>query len=118
MTLPIQDLVQERCRALGLTRSSLVRRCGYRNISKGIRRLEQAYAGELTPAITLLRGLSKALDLSPEVVQRAIDETSQQIAAEADAVWRASFKPCAYFLGSSSRPSQIFNFGLTGGAER
>jgi hypothetical protein len=31
---------------------------------------------------------------------------------------RASFKPAAYLLGSSNRPSQIFIFGLTGGTER
>lgn len=58
------------------------------------------------------------MDLSPDILQHAIDETLQQITAEAEARYRASFKPAAYLLGTSDRPSQIFNFGLTGGPDR
>jgi hypothetical protein len=125
MSWPIENLIIERCRELGLRRSELVERCGYKNISKGIRRLEQVYAGDLEKALSLLRGLPKALDLSSEIVQHALEETIRQIkkrearaAAEADARYRASFKPHAYLLGSSNQPSQICIFGLTGGAER
>jgi hypothetical protein len=39
--LPLSALVTERCTELDLSRSKLVARCGYKNISKGIRRLEQ-----------------------------------------------------------------------------
>jgi hypothetical protein len=116
--LPLSILITERCGELELSRSGLVTRCGYRNVSKGLRRLDQVYAGDLEKAASLLRGLPKALNLSPETVQRAIDETVQQIAAEAEARWRASFEPCAYLLGTSKTPSQIFIFGITGGAER
>jgi hypothetical protein len=56
--------------------------------------------------------------LPPAIVQEAIDATVRQIGAEAEAAWRASFKPAAYLLGTSKVPSQIFFFGLTGGAER
>jgi hypothetical protein len=118
MSLPIQNLIVQRCRELGLRRGELVQRCGYNNVSKGIRRLEQVYAGELKPAVALPRGLPNALDLSPSIVQQAIDETVRQIAAKADALWRASFEPGAYLLGASDRPSQIFIFGITGGADR
>ena len=62
--------------------------------------------------------LPDALDLPPETVKEAITATTRQIAAEADARWRASFKPAAYLLGTSNRPSQIWMFGVTGGAER
>ena len=118
MSLPIQDLIIQRCREIGLGHGELVQRCGYKNISKGIRRLEQVYAGGLEKAGSLLRGLPQALDLSADIVQHAIDETLRQIAAETDARYRASFKPAAYLLGTSDRPSQIFNFGLTGGPNR
>ena len=118
MSLPLQDLIVQRCRELGLGRGELVQRCGYKNISKGIRRLEQIFTGQLEPAVTLLHGLPKALDLSPDIVQRAIDETVRQIAAEAEARYRASFEPAAYLLGASDRPSQIFIFGITGGPDR
>src|SRR4029079_5214834 len=59
-----------------------------------------------------------ALDLSPGIVQQAIEDTVRQIAAQADARYRASFEPHGYLLGTSDRPSQIFIFGLTGGPER
>jgi hypothetical protein len=116
--LPLSILIRERSQELKLGRSELVARCGYKNISKGLRRLDQVYAGDLDKAIALLKVLHKALDLPPEIVERAIDATIQQIAAEADAAWRASFRPTAYLLGTSSRPSQIWAFGVTGGVER
>jgi len=96
----------------------LVRRCGYKNITKGLRRLDQVYVGEFEKAGALLARLPDALDLPPETVKEAITATTRQIAAEADARWRASFKPAAYLLGTSNRPSQIWMFGVTGGAER
>jgi hypothetical protein len=115
MSWPIENLITQRCRELGLGRRELVERCGYKNISKGIRRLEQVYAGDPEKTVS---GLPKALDLSPDIVQQAIEETIRQIAAEADARYRASFEPHGYLLGTSDRPSQIFIFGLTGGPER
>jgi hypothetical protein len=118
MSLPIQNLINERCRELDLRRTELVVRCGYKNTSKGLRRLDQVNTGDLEKAVSLLRGLPKALQLSPEIVQGAVDETIRQIAAEADARYRASFEPHGYLLGTSDRPSQIFTFGLTGGPER
>jgi hypothetical protein len=118
MSWPIENLVTQRCRELGLSRTELVVRCGYKNTSKGLRRLDQVNTGDLEKAVFLLRGLPKALQLSPEIVQGAVDETIRQIAAEADARYRASFEPHGYLLGTSDRPSQIFIFGLTGGPER
>ena len=73
--LPLAALVAERCRELGLRRSEVAARCGYKNISKGIRRLEQVLAGDFESAAALLRGLPNALNLSPDVVQDAIDQT-------------------------------------------
>ena len=116
--LPLPRLITRRCRELDLSRRELVQRCGYKNISKGLRRLDQVCAGDLARASSLLRALPQALDLSPDAMQQAIDETIGKIAAEADALWRASFRPAAYLLGTDDRPSQIVFFGITGGAER
>lgn len=124
-TLSIQDLIDARSRELGLRRSELVRRCGYNNISKGHRMLDELYAGDLQKATSLLAGLPVALELSPEIVRRALEDTIRQLeqrashsAGEAEAAWRATFKPQAYLLGTQSRPSQIVFFAITGGAER
>ena len=116
--LPLAALVANRCRELGLRRSEVAARCGYKNISKGLRRLEQVLAGDFERADALLHGLPEALDLSPAIIEEAVDKTVQQIAAEKEAVWRASFQPSAYLLGTSDRPSQLLFFAITGGAER
>jgi hypothetical protein len=57
-SLAIQVLIDERSRELGLSRSELVQRCGYKNISKGIRRLDELYAGDLQRTAHLLAGLA------------------------------------------------------------
>ena len=116
--LPLPKLIEGRTRQLGLRRSELVARCGYKNITKGLRRLDEVNTGNLERAAGLLKGLPVGLELAPEVVQRAVDETIWQIAAEEDARWRASFEPAAYLLGTSNRPSQIWAFGISGGADR
>jgi hypothetical protein len=123
--LAIQILINDRRRELGLSRPELVRRCGYRNITKGIRRLDELLAGGLQRTTSLLSGLAIALELSPDVVQRALNETQQQLeerashaAAEAEAAWRAAFKPHGILLGTDVRPSDALNFAITGGAER
>ena len=45
--LAIETLILERCAALWLRRSDLVRRAGFKNVGKGLRRLDQLCAGEL-----------------------------------------------------------------------
>src|SRR5262249_28124024 len=47
LSLAIPDLILDRCRALGLGRSELVRRAGFNNVAKGIRRLDELCGGEL-----------------------------------------------------------------------
>jgi len=125
MTLAIQLLITSRCRELRLGRAELVRRCGYKNVSKGLRRLEQVYAGNLEKAQSLVCALPGALELPPDVVRGALDKSARQLAeaaagaaAEAEAAWRVAFKPHAYLLGTHTRPSQLLFFAITGGAER
>ena len=46
-SLAIQAFILDRCRTLGLSRSELVRRAGFKNVAKGIRRLDELCGGEL-----------------------------------------------------------------------
>jgi hypothetical protein len=123
--LAIQVLIEDRSRELELSRSEVVRRCGYKKITKGIRRLDALYAGDLKETTFLIAGLAIALEVSPDIVQRAVNQTLQQLeerascsAAETEAAWRAAFKPHGVLLGTEERPSQILFFAITGGAER
>jgi hypothetical protein len=122
--LAIEALILERCAALRLRRSDLVRRAGFKNVGKGLRRLDQLCAGELKATVSLIAGLPAALELPSEVIADAICQTEQQlaeaerIAEQEEAAWRAKFQPSAYLLGTETKPTQITFFGITGGAER
>ena len=123
--LAIEALILERCKALGLIRPDLVRRAGFKNVAKGLRRLDELCGGEMKATASLIAGLPAALELAPEVITDTISQTVLQLdeAAciadeEREAAWRASFKPGAYLLGTETRPSQITIYGMTGGSER
>ena len=78
-SLPIQILIDQRCQKLGLRRSELARRCGYKRVPKGIRRLDELCAGDLQRTKFLLAGLPSALELSSDVVNRALTDTAQRL---------------------------------------
>ncbi len=120
---PIEDFIDSRLKELGFRRGELARRCGYKNISKGVRRIDQLCGGNLgsPSAKKVLEALPIALETDVGTVKSAIETTInvlEQEDAAREAAWRAAFKPSAYPLGTERRPSQIFNFGITGGPER
>lgn len=120
---PIQSFIDDRLKELGFWRGELVKRCGYINVSKGLRRLERLYSGDMTSStsLNLLTKLPIVLELDEEKVIEAVSATNAQLDAEEakrDADWRASFIPDAFILGTYSRPTHIWAFGLTGGVEQ
>lgn len=124
---PIHTLIDEHCQKLGIRRSELVRRCGFKNISKGLRRLAAPCDGDVTSpgARTILDALPLALGVEASEVEKAVAETINIITrakaeeeAEREASWRASFEPSACLVGIKSRPSSITIYGLSGGAGR
>jgi hypothetical protein len=107
-TLAISALVGRRCRDLGLSGVELVHLCGYKNISKGLGRLEQLHAGDFKRTTGLVRTLAVALDVPVEVVNAAVEETQRYIRESADAAWRAAFRPHAVIMTERERPSPAF----------
>ncbi len=97
-----------------------------RTWQRDLRRLDQLCAGELKATASLIAGLPAALKLPTEVIADAVRQTEQQVAEarriaeqeEEEAAWRAKFQPCAYLLGTETRPTQITFFGITGGSVR
>ena len=113
--LSITTLITSRRQELGLTHAQLVKRAGYKNVTKGIRRLEGLLAGDLKTSRSLIQGLPAALNLPADLINRAVEETRRQIeqaryraAQEEEAAWRASFKPHAIILTERNRPEPIF----------
>lgn len=119
--LAIESLIVDRSAVLGLSRLGLVRRAGYKNIPKGLRRLEDLLQGEVGKARNLIRALPATLDVSLEVVEQAIEETRRRIAEAQEATWqareaawRAAFKPHAIIITERTVPQPIFVAGFIG----
>jgi hypothetical protein len=125
--LPIAEFVERRRREIDLGKADVVRRCGYRNLSKGLRRLDALYAGEFEGAApaAIIRRLPEALEVDQETVDAVISATREIVGARArsataarEAAWRATFEPHAYFVTERAVPTQITICALTGGADR
>ena len=106
--LPIATLVSGRCKELSLRPVELIRRCGYKNVSKGLRRLEHFCQGNFTGSDTLIRALPSARDVPEEAVRKAVEDTQRQIHEAEEAAWRAEFIPHAIILTERERPTQLF----------
>src|ERR1700694_42567 len=73
--LAIETLIVERCKVLRLSRTDLVRRAGFKNVAKGLRRLDELCAGEMKTTVSLIAGLPAALELPPDVITDTMRQT-------------------------------------------
>ena len=112
--LPIAGLICNRSEELGLSAVELVRRCGYKNIPKGLRRLEQLCQGAFTRSLGLIAGLSVALEVPEEVVQTAMEASQRQLRETKEAAWRTSFRPHAIIVTERHIPQPIFVAAVLG----
>jgi hypothetical protein len=124
---PIHELIETQMKQIGLGRGELALRCGFKNVAKGLRRIDAICHGDINSkgATMVINALPAALEIDQSKVAAALHRTAKiieeahQIAATVrEAAWRAAFVPCAYLLGSETCPSSITIYGMTGGAER
>jgi hypothetical protein len=107
--LAIATLIRSRMTELGLSRGELAKRLGYKNLPKGIRRIDVLCDGDLEGTKQFLDALPQALETSAETVKLALEETVREIElverqeAEArDKIWRENFRPHAIMLHNDS----------------
>ena len=119
--LAIAALVRSRMAELGLSRGEFVKRLGYKNIAKGIRRIDVLCDGDLEGTKHFLDVLPQALETSAETVKLALEQTVREIdlaekhEAEArDKIWRENFCPHAIILTERTVPSPIFVAAMIG----
>jgi transcriptional regulator with XRE-family HTH domain len=119
--LAIAALIRSRMTELGLSRGEFAKRLGYKNIAKGIRRIDALCEGDIEGTKQLLDVLPQALETSAETVKRALDQTVHEIdlaekhEAEArDKIWRENFCPHAIILTERTVPSPIFVAAIVG----
>ena len=112
--LPIAALICSRSDELGLSAVELVRRCGYKNVSKGLRRLDQLCQGDFARATTLIENLSSALDVTAEVVKQAVEQSQQELQEADERAWRDSFRPHAIIRTERVIPQPLFVAAVIG----
>jgi hypothetical protein len=119
---PIGRVVQARARALGLSRTDLVRRLGFASLQNGHARLTALLmAGSAPPAVTA--NLAEALEVEQSLIDAVLLATEQQRHDEARArildwerEYRCSFRPHLQIQTERKIPSPIFVAALIGTA--
>jgi hypothetical protein len=119
--LELDGLIGSRMSELGLRPSELVRRWGYANTSKGMRRLGQLRTGQFTPDLQGVSALARALEVPVEDVLKAIQTTQQQLEQSSKRAeeqewreWCSRFQPHAIIKTDQPRPSPIFVAAILG----
>jgi len=105
---PIQALLHEHLKAIGISDAELVRRAGYQNISKGLRRLEEVRAGNFAHAGKLLDALPAIFGVPPEVVTSAVSTAKREVLIREVAEFRRTFAPHAIIQCDRPRPEPLF----------
>ena len=75
--LAIAALIRSRLIELGLSRGEFVKRLGYKNIAKGIRRIDVLCEGNIEGTKQFMEVLPQALETSAEIVTLALDHSSR-----------------------------------------
>lgn len=115
---PLQALVEDRMKELGLGRGDLARRMGYSNVGKGCRRVDELLDDDLFLAVRLRKMLAQGLALELEAVDRAIEATAARKRAEQWQQYCASFVPHAVALCERHRPPFMLVFAHALGERR
>ena len=119
--LAIAALIRSRMTELGLSRGEFAKRLRYKNIAKGICRIDVLCDGDLEGTKHFLDVLPQALETSAETVKLALEQTVRELElaekqeAEArDKIWRENFRPHATILTERTVPSPIFVAAIVG----
>jgi len=119
--LAISTLIRSRMTELGLSRGEFAKRLGYKNIAKGIRRIDALCEGDVEGTKQFLDVLPQSLETSAETVKHALDQTVRELelaekqgAETRDKLWRENFCPHAIILTEHTVPSPIFVAAMIG----
>lgn len=111
-----------RAKALGLSRTDLVRRFGYTDLNSGHRALREFILTGITPRF-IEKKLADVLEVEEAILDAVLIATAQQIRDEAgtrilarEDAYRAAFRPHLQIQTARSIPSPIFIAALLGTA--
>lgn len=98
----------------GLRRSEFIRALGYRNVTGGLRALDQ-WLDHGEGHDSLLDRIRQMYPLDREELDAALAVTRTAMARERETLEREQFRPFIHVLGESRIPSSITLFAVTGG---
>ena len=104
---PLTRLIEQRLADLQLTKAKLLANIGYRNIGKGLDRLDEVRRGEFTKAEFLLSRLAQSLELEASQIDEAKLATLQELKQKQSEEAARLFRPHAIFLTEHRVPTQI-----------
>ena len=101
--LPLRKLLNAHRASL----ADVARRCGYTNVAKGIRRLEELADGNLRNFASMRIGLAPALGVGLDHLDAVAEDTRYLLWARDDRRYRAEFRPHVVWATTKSVPSPI-----------
>jgi hypothetical protein len=111
---PIGRFVLDRTKALGLSRTDLVRRFGYGGLTSGHAALSGFLKTGIVPAF-IEKKLAEALEVEQDLIDRVLMATARQLHDEArtqilakEEAYRAAFQPHLQVQTERQKPSPIF----------
>jgi len=110
---PLAKLIDDALAAKDWTKAELLRRVGYRNIGKGVNRLDAAVRTGLCPP-SLVEGLARALELPRGMIELALQATfadgarqAEECAARRREEAKVAFRPYIFVRTERARPEPI-----------
>jgi len=110
---PIEEFVRNRMKELGLSPKDMARKAGYKDISKGMRRVEM-FLPEGRRGGLVEERLHEILEVDRAVVDEKLKETRNIMGEMEEAARRARYYPHIHVLTERSRPSSLTFCGMTG----
>jgi len=118
---PISQLISRIMTDSGLSRPQFVTSLGYRNLERGLRRLNP-WIDQGEGFALIIKQIAASYPLHSVEIQKAVAITAETKAAEAESAWIESlkaeagtFRPYIQVEGETTIPSSICIFGVSGG---
>jgi len=103
---PIHALIYSVMKGKGVARLTLVKSLGYRNVNRGLRRIDDLLLSG-TGRKALLAKIAEVLGIDQEQIDKALDETRELLRKEREYSERKKFRPYIYVQHASQRPCSI-----------
>lgn len=114
----LASLIKKRIGILGIKEHELVKRLGYKNLGKGLNRLQKLYAGEFDPAGHILNHLPHAIETEKTLVDEAYQKTLERARSQKIRQAQLNFKLHALYLTEHRVPTQITLAGISGAVQQ